>query len=85
MPLNGRAKPADRPRNELEEEEEEETVQYSQVHHSGTANGEDADDGEYGSVEEDVDSSTTGSLLKQFLQDQLFISEERHAEVWEAS
>ena len=35
--------PADRPRNELEEEEE--TVQYSQDHHSGTGNGEDADDG----------------------------------------
>ena len=34
--LKGRDTPADRPRNELEEEE---TVQYSQdqVHHSGTA------------------------------------------------
>ena len=71
MLLKGRDKPADRPRNELEEEEE--TVQYSQVHHSGTANGEDADDGEFGSVEEDVDLSATRSLLKQFLQDQIFI------------
>ena len=89
------------------------TLQYSQVHHSGTArhNGVDGDDGEFGSVEEDsdedagrpltkrrraprqlsrqftdeekdaniwcnighVDSSATGSLLKQFLHDQLFI------------
>ena len=77
MPLKGRDTPADRPRNELKEEEE--TVQYSQVHHSGTANGYD---GEFGSVEEDVDSSATGSLLKQFRQDQLsYISVERHVEV----
>ena len=62
MPLKGIYTPADRPRDELdgEEEEEEETVQtlqYSQVHQSGTArpNGEDADDGEFGSVEEDGD------------------------------
>ena len=74
MPLKGRDTPADRPRNEHEEEEETvQTLQYSQVHHSGTANGQDADDGEFGSVDEDVDSSATGSLLKQFLQDQLFI------------
>ena len=46
MPLKGRDTPPDRPRNELDEEEEE-TVKYSQVHHSGTANGEDADDGEF--------------------------------------
>ena len=145
MPLKGRDTPADRPRNELEEEEE--TVQILQcsqyqVHHSGTAarpgpNGKVGDDCEFGSVEEDgdedagppptnrrrvpqqlsrqftdeeedaliefwsstpmlydrrhndlkrnetwknmwcnigrVDSSVTGSLLKQFLQDQLFI------------
>ena len=32
MPLRGRDTPADRPRDELEEEEEE-TVRYSQVHH----------------------------------------------------
>ena len=32
--------PADRPRNELEEEEEL-TVEYSQVHHSGTAIADD--------------------------------------------
>ena len=40
MPLKGRDTPADRPRNELEEEEETvQTLQYSQdqVHHSGTA------------------------------------------------
>ena len=41
MPLKGRATPAERPRNELEGEEEEtvQTQQYSQdqVHHSGTA------------------------------------------------
>ena len=63
MPLKGRYTPADRPRNELEEEEETvQTLQYSQdrVHHSGTAarpipNGEDGDDGEFGSVEEDGD------------------------------
>ena len=82
MPLKGRYTPADRPRNELEgkgegeeEEEEEETLQYSQVHQSGTArpNGVDGDDGEFRSVEEDVDSPATGSLLKQFLQDQLII------------
>ena len=48
-------------------------MQHSQVHDYGTANGEDADDVEFGSVEEDVDSSATGSLLKQFLQDQLVI------------
>ena len=64
---------------------EEETVHYSQVHHSGTANGKDADDGEFGSVEEDVDSSATGSLLKQFLQDQLFIYPRSVAQVSEAS
>ena len=29
-------------------------VPYSQVHHSDTANGEDADDGEFGSGEEEV-------------------------------
>ena len=83
MPLKGRDTPADRPRNELEEEEETvQTLQYSQdqVHHSGTAarprpNGEVGDDCEFGSVEEDgdEDSSATGSLLKQFPQDQLFI------------
>ena len=75
MLLKSRDTPVDRPRNELEEEEdeEEEKVQYSQVHHSGTANGEDGDDSEFGSVEEDVDSSATGSLLMQFLHDQLFI------------
>ena len=43
MPLKGRDTPADRPRNELEEEEEEtvQTLQYSQdqVHQSGTALG----------------------------------------------
>ena len=105
------------------------TLQYSQVHHSGTArhNSVDGDDGEFGSVEDGdedagcpptkrrraprqlcrqftdkeddalikftslvfqggdekwkniwcnsghVDSSATGSLLKQFLQDQIFI------------
>ena len=53
MPLKGNDTPADCPRNELDEEEE--TVQYSQVHHSGTANGEDADDDEFGSVEENGD------------------------------
>ena len=34
------------------------TLQHSQVHHSGTAarpNGVDGDDGEFGSVEEDGD------------------------------
>ena len=69
MPLKGRQTHVDRPRNELEEEEMVQTLQYSQVHNSGTArhNGEDV----Y-SVDEDVDSSATGSLLKQFLQDQLF-------------
>ena len=78
MPLKGRYTPADRPRNELEEEEEEtvQTRQYSQyqVHHYGTAarpNGEVNDDGEFGSVEEDGDGD--GSILKQLLQDQLFI------------
>ena len=81
MPLKGRDTPADRPRNELEEEEEGETVQilqYSQyqVHHYGTAarprpNGEVNDDCEFGSVEEDGDED--GSILKQFLQQQLFI------------
>ena len=59
MPLKCRDTPADRPRNELKGkgEEEEETLQYSQVHQSGTArpNGVDGDDGEFGSVEEDVD------------------------------
>ena len=50
MPLKGRDTPADRTRNELEEEEETvQTRQYSQdqVHHSGTAarpNGEVGDD-----------------------------------------
>ena len=79
MPLKGRDTPAGRPRNELEEEEETmQTLQYSQdqVHHSGTAarprpNGEVNDDCEFGSVEEDGDED--GSILKQFLQDQLFI------------
>ena len=80
MPLKGRDTPADRHRNELEEEEEEtlQTLQYSQdqVHHSGTAarprpNGEVNDDCEFASVEEDGDED--GSILKQFLQDQLFI------------
>ena len=62
MPLKGRDTHADRPRNELEEEEETvQTLHYSQdqdqVHHSGTAarpgpNGEDV---EFGSVEEDGD------------------------------
>ena len=48
----------DRHRNELEEEEQE-TLQYSQVHHSG-ANGEDdyTDDGEFSSVEEDGDEDS---------------------------
>ena len=55
MPLKGNDMPADCPRNELDEEEEEETVKYSQVHHSGTANGLDGDDGEFGSVEENGD------------------------------
>ena len=61
MPLKGRDTPADRPRNELEEEEETvQTLQYSQyqVHHYGTAampNGEVGDDCEFGSVEEDGD------------------------------
>ena len=76
MPLKGRDMPADRPRNELEEEETAQTLQYSQdqVHHSGTAarpRGEVNDDCEFGSVEEDGDED--GSILKQFLQDQLFI------------
>ena len=80
MPLKGRDTPADRPRNELEEEESVQTLQYSQdqVHHSGTAarprprpNGEVNDDCEFGSVDEDGDED--GSILKQFLQDQLFI------------
>ena len=79
MPLKGRDTPADRPRNELEEEEETvQTLQYSQdkVHHYGTVagprpNGEVNDDCEFGSVEEDGDED--GSILKQFLQDQLFI------------
>ena len=80
MPLEGRDTYADRPRNEIEEEEEEtvQTLQYSQdqVHHSGTAarprpNGEVNDDCEFGSVGEDGDED--GSILKQFLQDQLFI------------
>ena len=61
MPLKGRDTPADRPRNELEGEEDEtvQTLQYSQVHQSGTArprpngeDGDDGDDGEFGSVEE---------------------------------
>ena len=64
MPLKGRDTPADRTRNELEEEEEtvQTRLQYSQdqVHHSGIAarhgpNGEVGDDGEFGSVEEDGD------------------------------
>ena len=73
MPLKGRDTHADRPRNELEEEEETvQTRQYSQyqVHHSGTAarpNGEVNDDCEFGSVEEDGDED--GSILKQFLKD----------------
>ena len=79
MPLKGRDTPADRPRNELEDEEETvQTLQYSQdqVHHSGTAarprpNGEVNDVCEFGSVEEDGDED--GYILKQFLQDQLFI------------
>ena len=79
MPHKGRDTPADRPRNELEEEEETvQTRQYSQdkVHHYGTAarprpNGEVNDDCEFGSVEEDGDED--GSILKQFLQDQLYI------------
>ena len=45
MLLKGRDTPANRSRNELENDEEE-TVQYSQIHHYGTANSEDADDGE---------------------------------------
>ena len=76
MPLKRRDTHADRPRNELEEEEMVQTLQYSQdqVHHSGTAarpNGEVNDDCEFGSVEEDGDED--GSILKQFLPDQLFI------------
>ena len=79
MPLKGRDTPADSPRNELEEEEETvQTLQYSQdqVHLCGTAarprpNGEVNDDCEIGSVEEDGDED--GSILKQFLQVQLFI------------
>ena len=63
MPLKGRDTPADRPRNELEEEEETvQTLQYSQeqIHHSDTAarprpNGEVGDDCELGSVDEDGD------------------------------
>ena len=35
--------------------------------------GEDADDGEFGSREEDVDASASGSLLEPFLQDLVFI------------
>ena len=75
MPSKGRDTPADRPRDELEEEEETvQTLQYSQdqVHHSGTAarpNGEVNDDCEFGSVEEDGDEDVP--ILKQFLQDQL--------------
>ena len=83
MLLKGRYTPTDRPRNELEEEEKE-TVQYSQIHHYVTDNGAYGDGGEYvaRSVEEDVDPYAIGSLLKQFLRDQLFIkSEECHAEV----
>ena len=77
MPLKGRDTPADRPRNEPEEEEETvQTLQYSQdqVHHSGSAarpNGEVNDDCEFGSVEEDGDED--GSILKQSSPDQLFI------------
>ena len=79
MPLKGRDTPADRPRNELEEEKETvQTLQYSQdqVHHSGTAarprpNGEVNYDCEFVSVEEDGDED--GSLLKQFLQEQFFL------------
>ena len=62
MPLKGRDTHADRPRNELEEEEETmQPLHYSQdqdqVHHSGTAArpGPNGDDVEFGSVEEDGD------------------------------
>ena len=71
MPLKGWYTPVDRPRNELEEEEEE-TVHYSHLHHSGTANGKDADDVEFGSVDEDG-KVPPGSTF--------YISEERHADV----
>ena len=78
MPLKGRDTPANRPRNELEEEEETvQTLQYSQdqVHQSGTALGLMARlvmiVNIFGSVEEDGDED--GSILKRFLQDQLFI------------
>ena len=57
---------------EEEEEEEEETVQtlqYSQVHHSGTArpNSVDGDDGEFGSVEEDGDEDVWRPATKRRL------------------
>ena len=73
MPLKGRDTPADRPRNELEEEEEMvQTLQYSQdqVHHYGTAarprpNGEVGDDGEFGLVAEDGDEDAGRLLTKR--------------------
>ena len=60
MLLKGRDTHADRPRNELEKEEETvQTLHYSQdqAHHSGTAArpGPNGEDGEFGSVEEDGD------------------------------
>ena len=71
MHLKGRDAPADRPRNELEE--------------GGGYGGDEKWKNTWGNIGH-VDSSATGSLLKQFLQDQLFfISEERLAEVLEAS
>ena len=82
MPLKGRDTPADRPRNELEEEEEEtvQILQYSQdqVHHSGTAarprpNGEVGDDCEFGSVEENGDEDAGRPLTKRRRVHQLFI------------
>ena len=94
MPLKGRDTPADRTRNELEEEEEEtvQTLQYSQdqVHHSGTAarprpHGEDGDDCEFGLVEENGDEDAGRPPTKRRRVHQLYISEERHAEVLGAS
>ena len=38
-------------------------MQYPRVHHSGTANGEDADDGEFESMEEDGDEDGRRQFL----------------------
>ena len=80
MPLKGRYTPADRPRNELEEEEEEtvQTPHYSLIHQSDTArpNGEDA-----------IVLTVLMLLFTEAVPpgSAFYIPEERHAEILEAS